>query len=148
MASKLPDFSKPADLTFFSSTNTGSISAVLIVPNDVGLVNTGVTQPLYASIELTGNPIGQRITNDLGYTSSDGTKSYSERLVSFYFKDGNMQGDLSIISVRDVGFTSDPYVSINRIINGGGDFTFSQGYVIRLYYPIEEIYQFSVYFTN
>lgn len=147
MFSHLPDFNKKPDLTFFSSTNSGSISAVLNVPNNVGMVNRGVTQYLYGTNDLTGVPVGQRITNDLTYTAPDGT-SIGERFVSFYFKYEQMEGYLTILSVRDVEYGSDPYININRIVSGGGDFTFSQGNIVRLYYPNTNNYQYAVYFTN
>ena len=130
----MPNFDKSPDLIFYSSTNGESISAVLNVPNDVGMVNTGVTQQLFSNPELTGDPIGQRITNDLTYTSPTGA-SLGERLVSFYFKYDNMEGELSILSVRTVAYSSDPAININRIVNGGGDFTFSEGNIVRIFLP-------------
>jgi len=142
----MPNFDKP-DLVFYSSTNSGSIGATLSVTNTVGMVLKGVTQYLYASPDLSGDYIGQRITEDLTYTDPNGL-SLGERVVSFYFNYGTMEGDLSILSVRNVGYSSDPVININRIVNGGGDFTFSEGNIVRIFLSNQNIYQYSVFFTN
>ena len=144
----IPDFSKAPDAIFYSPADNSQIDTVLSVPNDTYLTERGVVEKLYATADLNSDEvIGQRLLLDLAYEPTSGT-AFAERLLSFQLKNkaDKLDGDLTIVITRDYDFSGDPKISINRIINGSGDFTFSQGWVVRVFAnPEQTVYQFSVY---
>ena len=146
-----PNFDRDPDLVWYAPADNSEVSVKLNVPNDKGFDNEGVADYLYSTPNLTEEYIiGQRIVNDLTYTTVlNGIEQFiGERLVTFNLKFNKMRGSFSIVADRDVAFDDDNTLSLNRIVNGSRQFAISEGYILRILIEDKKVYQYSAFLDN
>jgi hypothetical protein len=144
-----PDFDRVPDLVWYSPADNAEKAVQLNVPNDKNMTNRGVAEYLYSTPNFEKEYIiGQRLLNSLISVTNESLDIIGERLVTFKLKYDTMNGFLSIIGSRDISFDDDNLLTINRIVSGEGNFVISTGYIVRLFNPVERLYQFSVFFDK
>ena len=144
-----PDFDRVPDLVWYSPADNVDKSVQLNVPNDKNMINRGLAEYLYSTpIFEKEYIIGQRILNDLTYSTEEPVDIIGERLVTFKLNYDTMNGFLTIIASRDIPFEDNNLLNINRIVSGEGNFVISTGYIVRVFNPVERLYQFSAFFDK